>query len=161
MITNNSEQFRPTSADIDISTTGKVPAPQIGYQQAPSEFEATLTDEKLDRDASVLLPQYPQERQNTADFQESEDFSKQWFKERSRQAKLSFNIAVGLAGTTAALSIVLTLSVALGKLPVTAIAGLGSIFGAGAVSAYCLKLSQHANKQLDATAKELLNKADD
>ncbi|MHC5762601.1 TRADD-N-associated membrane domain-containing protein [Nostoc sp.] len=102
----------------------------------------------------VFKRRQSQQHQKTADFQEPEEFSKQWFKERSRQAKLSFNVAVGLAGTTAALSIALALSVAVGKVSVAAIAGLST---SGAVSAYCFKLSQNANKQLDETVKKLLD----
>jgi hypothetical protein len=78
-----------------------------------------------------------------------------WFQERSRQAKLSFNIAVSLAGSTAILSIVFAISVCAGKTSeATAASGLG--LASSAVSAYCFKLSDDANKRLDATAKDLL-----
>ncbi|NJL65333.1 MAG: hypothetical protein HC903_30595 [Methylacidiphilales bacterium] len=79
----------------------------------------------------------------------------QWFRERSRQAKLSFNVAVSLAGATTMLSLTFAVSVCMGKISeATAAAGLG--LTSGAVSAYCFKLSDDANKRLDATAKELL-----
>jgi hypothetical protein len=79
-----------------------------------------------------------------------------WFKERSRQAKISFNIAVGLAAATTVLSIATAISVCTGKISeATGAAGLG--LTSGAVSAYCFKLSDDANKRLDAAAKELLD----
>jgi hypothetical protein len=83
------------------------------------------------------------------------DIASQWFRERSRQARLSFNVAVGLAGATTILSLTFAVSVCTGKISeATAAAGLG--LTSGAVSAYCFKLSDDANKRLDATAKELL-----
>ncbi|MBW4508281.1 MAG: hypothetical protein KME64_17460 [Scytonematopsis contorta HA4267-MV1] len=79
----------------------------------------------------------------------------QWFRERSRQAQLSFNVAVGLAGATTILSLTFAVSVCMNKISeATAAAGLG--LTSGAVSAYCFKLSDDANKRLDAAAKELL-----
>jgi hypothetical protein len=79
-----------------------------------------------------------------------------WFQERSRQAKLSFNVAVGLAGATAILSFTFAVSVCTGKISqATAAAGLG--LTSGAVSVYCFKLSDDANKRLDEAAKELLD----
>jgi predicted hotdog family 3-hydroxylacyl-ACP dehydratase len=79
-----------------------------------------------------------------------------WFKERSRQAKISFNIAVGLAAATTVLSVATAISVCTGKISeATGAAGLG--LTSGAVSAYCFKLSDDANKRLDAAAKELLD----
>ncbi len=87
---------------------------------------------------------------------QSNDISLQWYLERSRQAKVSFNVAVGFAGTTALLSIAFAASVCMGKISeATAAAGLG--LTSSAVSAYCFKLSDDANKRLDATAKELLD----
>ncbi|MBD2168173.1 hypothetical protein H6G04_27700 [Calothrix membranacea FACHB-236] len=79
-----------------------------------------------------------------------------WFQERSRQAKASFNVAIGFAGTTAILSIAFAISVCTGKTSeATAAAALG--LTSGAVSAYCFKLSDDANKRLDAAVKELLD----
>lgn len=81
-----------------------------------------------------------------------------WYQERSRQAKASFNVAIGLAGTTAVLSIAFAISVVAGKTSeATAAAALG--LTSGAVSAYCFKLSDDANKRYDAAMKrqELLN----
>lgn len=81
--------------------------------------------------------------------------SLQWYQERSRQAEVSFNVAVGLAGATAVLSIVVAISVCIGKTSeAKATAALGLI--SGAVSAYCFKLSENANKRLDAAVLELL-----
>jgi predicted transcriptional regulator len=80
----------------------------------------------------------------------------QWFRERRRQAKISFNVAVSLAGIAALLSIVFASAVCMKKISeATAAAALG--LTSGAVSAYCFKLSDDANKRLDATAKELLD----
>ncbi|OUL31128.1 hypothetical protein [Nostoc sp. 106C] len=80
----------------------------------------------------------------------------QWFQERCRQANASFNVAVGFAGATALLSIVVAISVSMGKTSeATAAAALG--LTSGAVSVYCFKLSDDANKRLDAAVKELLN----
>lgn len=79
-----------------------------------------------------------------------------WFQERSRQAKLSSNVAVGLAGATAILSFIFAVSVCMDKISqATAAAGLG--LTSGAVSAYCFKLSDDANKRLDEAARELLD----
>lgn len=79
-----------------------------------------------------------------------------WFQERSRQAKLSFNVATCLAGATAILSFTFAVTVCTGKISqATAAAGLG--LTSGAVSAYCFKLSDDANKRLDEAARELLD----
>jgi len=84
------------------------------------------------------------------------DIAASWYRERSRQAKVSFNVAVGLAGITALLSVAFAVSVCMEKVSeATAAAGLG--LTSGAVSMYCFKLSDDANKRLDATAKELLD----
>ncbi|MEH2423801.1 MAG: hypothetical protein V7K48_23705 [Nostoc sp.] len=115
----------------------------------PTEFSP-----KTEHIHSVFQRKEVQQYQKTADLQVPEGYSTEWFKERSRQAKLSFNVAVGLAGTTAALSIALALSVAVGKISVATIAGLST---SGAVSAYCFKLSENANKQLDETVQKLLD----
>ena len=93
---------------------------------------------------------------NTEIHHQNNDISLQWYRERSRQAKVSFNVAVGFAGTTAFLSLVFAVSVCMGKISeATAAAGLG--LTSSAVSAYCFKLADDANKRLDATAKELLD----
>lgn len=80
----------------------------------------------------------------------------QWFQERRRQANASFNVAVGFAGATALLSVMFAISVCMGKTSeATGAAALG--LTSGAVSAYCFKLSDDANKRLDAAVKELLD----
>ena len=80
----------------------------------------------------------------------------QWFQERHRQANSSFNVAVSFAGTTALLSIVFAISVCMGKTDeATGAAALG--LTSGAVSAYCFKLSDDANKRLDKAVKEILD----
>jgi putative Mn2+ efflux pump MntP len=78
-----------------------------------------------------------------------------WYQERYRQAQLSFNVAVCLAGATTILSLVFAVSMCMSKISeATAAAGLG--LTSGAISTYCFKLSDDANTRLDATAKELL-----
>lgn len=95
-------------------------------------------------------------RVNTGTQPQNSDISLQWYQERSRQAKVSFNVAVGFAGTTAFLSIAFAASICMEKISeAAAAAGLG--LTSGTVSAYCFKLSDDANKRLDATAKELLD----
>jgi multidrug resistance efflux pump len=93
---------------------------------------------------------------NTIDIKQQNDIAIQWFKERSRQAKLSFNVAISLAGATAILSILFAISVWTEKTSeATAAGGLGLV--SSAVSAYCFKLADDANKRLDITAKDLLD----
>lgn len=78
------------------------------------------------------------------------------FQERHRQAKLSFNVAVGLTGAITILSIAVAVSVCTGNIPAataTTFVGLTS----GVTSKRLLDISDDANKRLDETAKEFLD----
>jgi hypothetical protein len=78
------------------------------------------------------------------------------FQERYRQAKLSFNIAVGLTGAISIFSILVALSVCTGNIPAataTTVMGLTS----GVISRRLLDLSIDANRRLDETTREFLD----
>ncbi|MEP0857951.1 hypothetical protein [Trichocoleus sp. DQ-U1] len=84
------------------------------------------------------------------------DISIWWYQERSRQASVSFNLAVGLAGVTGILSLAFAASVCTGNVSVaTAMGAIGLTSG---VAGTCLfKFSDDANKRLDETARRLLD----
>jgi hypothetical protein len=78
------------------------------------------------------------------------------FQERYRQAKLSFNIAVGLTGAISIFSILVALSVCTGNVTAataTTVMGLTS----GVISKRLLDLSIDANRRLDETTREFLD----
>jgi|GEM_PF-3761752 len=79
------------------------------------------------------------------------------FQERHRQAKLSFNIAIGLTGAISILSIAVAVSVCNGNVPTaTATAAMG-LTTAGIASKWLFDLSDNANRRLDETAREFLD----
>ena len=74
-------------------------------------------------------------------------------KERLRQARLSFNLALVTTGTCAIVSFCGIGMILLGK------ASEGSVTTTSGLSAtvYCLKLTRDANDRLDKLAEELIN----
>ncbi|MBP5974283.1 hypothetical protein HW132_16445 [Brasilonema sp. CT11] len=89
-----------------------------------------------------------------------EDFNRniatQWYKERSRQASTSFNLAVVLATATIIFGIATAVSVCRNNVSVaaaTTAVGLTS----GAASRRLFKLYDDTNKKLDDVAKEILD----
>jgi hypothetical protein len=85
-----------------------------------------------------------------------DDIAIQWFQERRRQAKASFNATISLWTLTAAFSIGVAVSVCMGNMP-AAVATTAVGLTTGAATTRLFKLSDDANKKLDATAKELLD----
>ncbi|MEH2137904.1 TRADD-N-associated membrane domain-containing protein [Nostoc sp.] len=83
------------------------------------------------------------------------DISLDWYRERSRQASASFNLAISLATATTILGVVTAVSVCLENVSAaaaTTAVGLSS----GVVSKLFFNFCDNANKRLDETAKELL-----
>jgi hypothetical protein len=90
------------------------------------------------------------------DSSESDDISRRWYQLRSHHANVSFNLAIGLTTATAIFSIVTAVSVCMGNIPaVVATTAVGLTTGVATTRLF--KLSDDANKRLDATAKELLD----
>ncbi len=82
----------------------------------------------------------------------------QWFEERRRQAKTSFNVTIGLWTVTALFGIGVALSVCTNDIPaVLATTSVG--LTTGAVSTRFFKLYKEANQSLDKASKELLDDA--
>ncbi|HYX17663.1 MAG TPA: hypothetical protein VE944_25575 [Nostoc sp.] len=83
------------------------------------------------------------------------DISVQWYRERSRQASASFNLAISLATATTIFGILTGVSVCIGNVSAaTAATAVG--LTSGVVSKLFFNFSDNANKRLDETAKELL-----
>jgi hypothetical protein len=110
----------------------------------PGSLESLAVSAQIRNRANCVLtkPQYIQEK---------------WFVERHRQAKQSFNVAVGLTGAVGVLGIAVAISVCTGNLPAataTTVMGITS----GVASKRLFKLSSEANERFDEIARELLNK---
>jgi len=83
------------------------------------------------------------------------DIATQWFDERRRQAKTSFNVTISLWTITAFFGISIALSVCTNNLPaVVATTSVGLV--TGTVSTRFFRLYKEANQNLDAASKELL-----
>lgn len=81
-------------------------------------------------------------------------FDSQWFEERRRQAKSSFNIAIISAAISVVGVLVCTVSLYNNDIPEATVTAIVSLLSGGS-SARCFKLSDDANKRLDEAAKEL------
>jgi hypothetical protein len=87
---------------------------------------------------------------------ERTQFASQWFEERRRQAKSSFNIAIVSAALSVFGGLACVASLYNGHIPEATATAIMSILSGGS-SAHCFKLLDDANKRLDETAKELLD----
>ncbi|AVH65220.1 TRADD-N-associated membrane domain-containing protein [Nostoc sp. 'Peltigera membranacea cyanobiont' N6] len=84
------------------------------------------------------------------------DIATQWFEERHRQARASFNVTIGLWTVTALFGIGVALSVCTNNVPaVVATTSVG--LTTGAVSTRFFRLYKEANQSLDRVTKELLD----
>jgi len=84
------------------------------------------------------------------------DISKQWYQERARETKVSFNLAITLAATTAVFCFVAAGSLVLGKISTTAattVAGIAS----GVAARRTFKLYEQASQSFDEAVKVLLD----
>ncbi|MBD1808860.1 hypothetical protein H6F98_25890 [Microcoleus sp. FACHB-SPT15] len=84
------------------------------------------------------------------------DISKQWYQERARETKASFNLAISLAATTAVFGLVAAASLFLGNVSATA-ATTAVGFVSGVASRHTFKLYQQASQSFDEAAKVLLD----
>ncbi|MBD2777136.1 TRADD-N-associated membrane domain-containing protein [Iningainema tapete] len=93
---------------------------------------------------------------NTTTQNSSKTIATQWYEERSRQARTSFNIAIALATATVIFGITAAVSVCTKNVPIataTAVVGLTS----GVASKRLFQIYDNTNKKLDDVAKELLD----
>src|SRR4028119_1978488 len=84
------------------------------------------------------------------------DISKQWYQERARETKASFNLAITLAATTAVFGLVAAGSLFLGNVSATAATTAAGIVS-GVTTHRTFKLYEQASKSLDEAARVLLD----
>lgn len=84
------------------------------------------------------------------------DISKQWYQERDREVKTSFNLAIGLAVTTAVFSFVAAGSLFLGNVSATAATTAVGIVS-GVATRRTFKLYEQASQSFDEAVKVLLD----
>jgi hypothetical protein len=84
------------------------------------------------------------------------DISKQWYQERARETKASFNLAIALAATTAAFGLVAAGSLFLGNVSATAATTAAGIVS-GVTTRRTFKLYEQASQSLDEAVKVLLD----
>jgi hypothetical protein len=84
------------------------------------------------------------------------DISQQWYGERTRETKASFNLAIGLAAVTAVFGFVAAGSLCLGNVSATAATTAAGI-ASGVASRRAFKLYEKASQSLDEAARVLLD----
>jgi len=84
------------------------------------------------------------------------DISKQWYQERARETKASFNLAIGLAATTAVFSLVAAGSLFLGNVSATVATTAAGIVS-GMASRRTFNLYEQASQSFDEAVKVLLD----
>ena len=84
------------------------------------------------------------------------DISKQWYQERARETKASFNLAIALAATTAVFGLVAAGSLFLGNVSATAATTAAGIVS-GVTTRRTFKLYEQASQSLDEAVKVLLD----
>lgn len=84
------------------------------------------------------------------------DIFKQWYQERARETKASFNLAIALATTTAVFGFVAAGSLFLGNVSVTAATTAAGIVS-GVSTRRTFKLYEQASQSFDEAAKVLLD----
>jgi len=83
------------------------------------------------------------------------DIFKQWYQERDRETKASFNLAITLAATTAVFGFVAAGSLFLGNISATAATTAAGIVS-GVTTRRTFKLYEQTSKSLDEVVKVLL-----
>jgi len=81
---------------------------------------------------------------------------KEWYQERARETKTSFNLAIGLAATTAVFGLVAAGSLFMGHVSATAATTAAGIVS-GVASHRTFKLYEQASQSFDEAVKVLLN----
>ena len=84
------------------------------------------------------------------------DISKQWYQERARETKASFNLAIGLAATTAIFGFLAAGSLFLGNVSATSATTAAGIVS-GVASRRTFKLYEQASRSFDEATKVLLD----
>ncbi len=84
------------------------------------------------------------------------EIPKQWYQERARETKASFNLAIGLAATTAIFGLVAAGSLFLSNVSATAATTAAGIVS-GVASRRAFKLYEQASQSFDEAAKVLLD----
>ncbi|MEQ8462563.1 TRADD-N-associated membrane domain-containing protein [Coleofasciculus sp. E1-EBD-02] len=82
--------------------------------------------------------------------------SRQWYQERAREAKASFNLAISLATATAVFGIIAAGSLCIGNVSATVATTAAGIVS-GSVSGIAFKLYEKTSQSLDDAARELLD----
>lgn len=84
-----------------------------------------------------------------------DDIFEQWYQERARQTKISFNLAIALGATTGVFGFVIAGSVFLGNVSATAATTAAGIVS-GVATRRTFKLYEQASQSFDEAAKILL-----
>jgi hypothetical protein len=84
------------------------------------------------------------------------DISKQWYQERARETKASFNLAIGLAATTALFGFIAAGALFLGNVSATAATTAAGIVS-GLATRRTFQLYEQASQRFDEAAKALLD----
>lgn len=84
------------------------------------------------------------------------DISKQWYQERAREIKASFNLAIGLATVTALFGFVAASSLFLGNVSATAATTAAGIVS-GVATRSTFKLYEQTSQSFDEAVKALLD----
>lgn len=84
------------------------------------------------------------------------DISKQWYQERARETKASFNLAIALAATTAVFGFVAAGSLFLGNVSATVATTAAGIVS-GVATRRTFKLYEQASQSFDKAARVLLD----
>jgi hypothetical protein len=93
---------------------------------------------------------------NRAKKNQANNISEDWYQERIRETKASFNLAISLAATTAIFGLGAGVSLVAGNVSVTTATTAASIVS-GVASRRAFKLYEKASKSLDETARKLLD----
>lgn len=83
------------------------------------------------------------------------NISENWYQERIRETKASFNLAIALAATTAIFGLVASVSLVAGNISATTATTAASLVS-GVASRRSFKLYEKASQSLDEAARTLL-----